>query len=205
MPNTIVFKPQYFASVDYYAALARTRKAVIDRDVRYDKRAKDVHRCEIVDTRGRVMLTVPVSKGAEHIDRWAQMNVSAHDRWWERHVTALESAYGRTPFFEFYIDRFLPFIGEGVVGRPIVDVDIEIDRILRDTLLIDTEVTYDASAIDPSETTDYRRNPLPDAGIGTYWQIRSDRLGFEPGLSVLDLLFSLGPEAALLLHRHRLR
>ncbi len=197
--KTAVFRPQYFGSVDYYAALARTPRAVIDRDIRYDKRAKDVHRYEIADTRGRVMLTVPVSKGAEHARLWNQMTVSAHDQWWERHVTALESAYGRTPFFEFYIDRFLPLIGEGVAGRPIVEVDIEIDRILRQTLLIDTEVTYDASGLSPEETTDYRREPLPDAGIGPYWQIRRDRLGFEPSLSVLDLLFSLGPEAALVL------
>jgi len=197
--KTAVFRPQYFGSVDYYAALARAPRAVIDRDIRYDKSAKDVHRYEIADTRGRVMLTVPVSKGAEHTQNWSQMTVSAHDQWWERHVTALESAYGRTPFFEFYIDRFLPLICEGVAGRSIVDVDIELDRILRQTLLIDTEVTYDASGLSPEEITDYRREPLPDAGIGPYWQIRSDRLGFEPRLSVLDLLFSLGPEAALVL------
>ena len=201
--KTPVFKPQYFGTVDYYAALARAPKAVVDRGVRYDKRAKDVHRCEIVDTRRRMLLTVPLSKGAEHVSCWQDMVVSAHDEWWQRHVTALESAYGRTPFFEFYIDRLLPFMGPEAVGRPIVDIDIELDAIVRRLLLIDTEVTYDASELGPGEITDYRREPIPDAGIGPYWQVRAGKLGFEPGLSVLDLLFSLGPEAALLIRDKR--
>lgn len=198
--KTVVFGPRYFGSVDYYAAMARAEKVVIDRGVRYDKRAKDVHRCEIVDTRQRVLLTVPVSKGAEHVSRWQDMAVSAHDSWWERHVTALESAYGRTPFFEFYIDRLLHFMGPEAVGRSIVDVDIELDAVMRRLLLIDAEVTYDASGLDPAETTDYRREAIPDAGIGPYWQVRADKLGFTPGLSILDLLFSLGPEAARHIH-----
>ncbi|MDE6145308.1 MAG: WbqC family protein, partial [Muribaculaceae bacterium] len=31
-----------------------------------------------------------------------------------------------------------------------------------------------------------------------YWQVRADRLGFIPNLSILDLIFNLGPETALL-------
>ena len=71
---------------------------------------------------------------------------------------------------------------------------------MRRLLLIDAEVTYDASGLDPAETTDYRREAIPDASIGPYWQVRADKLGFTPGLSILDLLFSLGPEAARHIH-----
>ncbi len=198
--KTAVFAPRYFGSVDYYAAIARAENVVIDRGVRYDKRAKDVHRCEIVDTRQRVLLTVPVSKGTGHVSRWEDMVVSAHDSWWERHVTALESAYGRTPFFEFYIDRLLPFMGPDAVGRPIVDIDIELDAVMRRLLLIDTKVTYDATALNPEEIVDYRREAIPPSGLGPYWQVRADKLGFTAGLSILDLLFSLGPEAARHIH-----
>ena len=79
--------------------MARAEKVVIDRGVRYDKRAKDVHRCEIVDTRQRVLLTVPVSKGAEHVSRWQDMAVSATTRGgngmsprWSRLMAALHSS-----------------------------------------------------------------------------------------------------------------
>ncbi len=34
-----------------------------------------------------------------------------------------------------------------------------------------------------------------------YSQLRGDRLGFIPGLSILDAIFNLGPETPLLLHR----
>lgn len=54
--------PQYFGSIAYYAALAMHARAVVDTGLRYDKRRKSVHRCEIIDTRARLMLTVPVSR-----------------------------------------------------------------------------------------------------------------------------------------------
>ena len=34
-----------------------------------------------------------------------------------------------------------------------------------------------------------------------YWQVREDKLGFISGLSVLDLIFNLGPEAVVYLDR----
>lgn len=35
--------------------------------------------------------------------------------------------------------------------------------------------------------------------IEPYWQVRMDSLGFQPNLSILDLIFNLGPEAAIYL------
>lgn len=36
-------------------------------------------------------------------------------------------------------------------------------------------------------------------GFARYYQVREDKLGFLPHLSVVDLLFNLGPEALLYL------
>ena len=94
--------PQLFGSVAYYAAMAQYRKAVVDTSLRYDKRFKSVHRYSIADARGELRLTVPVSRpeGAFLAGNltWRDVTVSAHGRWWEVHLQALESAYGRTPF-----------------------------------------------------------------------------------------------------------
>ncbi|QCD41734.1 hypothetical protein E7747_05220 [Duncaniella dubosii] len=34
-----------------------------------------------------------------------------------------------------------------------------------------------------------------------YWQVRADKIGFISNLSVLDLIFNLGPEAVIYLDR----
>ncbi|MDE6643883.1 MAG: WbqC family protein, partial [Muribaculaceae bacterium] len=42
---------------------------------------------------------------------------------------------------------------------------------------------------------------LPSLQCVPYYQVRADRLGFIPNLSILDLIFNLGPEAPLLLKK----
>ena len=63
-------------------------------------------------------------------------------------------------------------------------------------LLIDTELSYDAS--DAIEMP-----PVPT--LPEYWQIRRSALGFLPDLSVLDPIFNLGPEAAVAVRAATLR
>ncbi|MDE7407886.1 MAG: WbqC family protein [Muribaculaceae bacterium] len=103
--------PQYFGSIAWYAALASHSHAVIDCGMRFDKRMKTVHRCSIAGNDGPLALTVPISKPVSMTRaRWHDIEVSRHGQWWHVHRTALESAYGRTPYFEFYIDRFKPWL-----------------------------------------------------------------------------------------------
>ena len=111
-PNeTIILPPVYFGGIDYYATMAAYGNVIIDRNWRFDKRKKFTHRCTIADTRGELQLTVPIEKPFKsHETTWNNIKVSSHGEWWNVHRVALESAYGRTPFFEFYIDYFLPFL-----------------------------------------------------------------------------------------------
>lgn len=197
--TTAVFAPQYFGSVRYYAALWRCRRAFIDTGLRYDKRFKSIHRCEIADTHGQLALTVPVARPQAGEPRlWSAARVSAHGQWWHNHIVSLESAYGRTPYFEFYIDRFKPWLCD--TGLTVTNMCRGIDETLRCTLGIDTEVRY--ATPQPGEyAIDLRNNRFEDIRDVEYYQVRADRFGFIPGLSVLDLLFNMGPESVLILDR----
>jgi len=183
----IVLPPAYFGGIGRFAAIAAAGKTAIDPTLRFNKRQKWVHRCDIADTRGTVQLTVPIVKPeSSHTALWSDILISDHGGWWHIHWTTLESAYGRTPFFEFYADRFAPFFRHCPEGR-LTDFTTALDAVILNILglpqLTAPDVTYAAAR------TDYA--PLP------YWQVRADRLGFIPGLSILDLIFNLGPEAPL--------
>ena len=59
---------------------------------------------------------------------------------------------------------------------------------------------------DEEGVTDYRdairpKNPLPDDRFQPrrYYQVYEQKHGFQPNLSILDLLFNEGPEAVLYL------
>lgn len=195
--------PRLFGSVAYYALLARFPAVYIDYDMRYDKRAKQTHRFAICGNNGPLNLTVPVSrpKGAflQGNLRWSDILVSAHGEWWDTIYTALCSAYGRTPFFEFYIDRLRP----AFVPRPLADIEklTELSRFadtaVRSILGLET-INAEAPG---TEEFDYRQTDI-DALYPPrpYWQVRGDSMGFTAGLSILDLIFNLGPEAPVYLH-----
>lgn len=191
----ILLAPRYFGSIDYYASMAAFGSAVVDTSMHFDKRRKETHRCLIADTRGELMLTVPIEKPSGR--GWADVKVSAHGAWWNVHRVALESAYGRTPFFEFYIDRFLPFLRERIPGQGegVIALDGAIDAVVRDILLIDSPVSYSAVRNVGSDDCDCRQGEMPVSCTMPYYQVRAAKLGFISGLSILDLIFNLGPES----------
>lgn len=243
LPLTVM-PVRLFAPIGYYMALAQQQRVVVDTAMLFDKRAKAVHRYDIVDTQGRCQLTVPINRphSGSPTDRplWTDAAVSRHGQWWRLHRTALESAYGRTPFFEYLIDRFDTVLcdpADPAAAPNVVELARRADALIRPLLLLDTPVewrpltTQEATAIAAEPTAvataepdiaaksvaaaiakpvaaaaDLRRADFTLTAPQPYWQVRQSKLGFQPNLSILDALFNLGPEAALLLpHRLHLR
>lgn len=196
---------KYFGTVDYYAAIAACRKVVVDDTARYDKRQKDTHRMDIIDSHGLKQLTVPVSKPDDVEGRlhWSDIRISRHGQWWHVIDETLASAYGRTPFFEFYIDRLRRFFA---VTTPDEFGDIatlcrEADKAVRQIIGFDNEVIYaseDSSGVTSCFSTS---SGVPETHPVEYYQVRADRFGFVPHLSILDLIFNMGPESALVLKK----
>ncbi len=224
-PAEVAVMPlRYYGSVPYYARLARFSTVIIDCRCRFDKRDKATHRFDIVDTHGPLRLTLPVSRPDIPRATLSSIAVSSHGAWWGVQRVSLESAFGRTPFFEFYIDRFLPFLSHSTPSRfPLLwQLDGAIDAVIRRSLSLSTRVlfltpgTTDASAPEVTNFTDPADVSLPSGAESwdsllasavqassipvnplPYWQVRADHHGFSPSLSILDLLFNLGPESPL--------
>ena len=187
---TVILPPQYLGTAGYYALMASSPVAVIDTAMRYDKRFKSAHRTVIAGNSGPVTLTVPVTHtpGAR---TWDDVRISSHGHWWTVHTGAIESAYGRTPYFEHFFPALQPLLSEKAVGMPVALFDCIIDATIRQLLGITTRLSTTTPPGTPDELiADYRRTPIPD--VAPYPQLRQDTLGFIPSLSVLDPLFNLG-------------
>lgn len=192
--KAVLLPPMLFPPVAYYAIMNSASAFGFDTELRYNKSDKGTHRFTIADTRGPLRLTVPVSHPA--VTRtWADVTVSDHGRWWETMPVALESAYGRTPFFEFYIDRLMPVFSPEPIS--ITELCARADSIVRGILDIPDKVLNAGVEKNLYTPSFFNRN----FNLPQYWQVRRDSLGFIDGLSVLDLIFNLGPEAQLYLDR----
>ena len=206
LPIEITLPLQYFGSVDYYARLAACRRVVIDDAARFDKRLKSAHRLTVCDTHGIINLTVPVSKPTERGHnplRWTDILVSRHGAWWHVIAETLASAYGRTPFFEFYIDRLKPFFSASTPDEfPTV---AKLCRAANDAVAailgLDNAVVYSSDNITDGISTAKgadAANPLTIQPV-EYYQVRADKFGFQPSMSILDLIFNMGPESLAVL------
>ncbi len=98
----------YLAPVEYYAHLMAAGEAWVEVHDHYMKQTYR-NRCIIAGPNGRIDLTVPTVKPDTLKCATKDIRISDHGNWRHMHQYALESAYGHTPYYEFYRDDFVPF------------------------------------------------------------------------------------------------
>lgn len=209
--STLVLPPVLCGSIGYYALMASYGDVIIDNNCRYDKRRKLMHRYDIADVNGRLTLTIPVVKPSiSNGATWNEVGVSTHGQWWNIHKVALWSAYGRTPFFEYYIDEFIPFLApnNGKIIGSLIELNNGVDAVIRKILAIDSRVKYSLTEDEilklkstSTQYIDYRNSDFSLNKIVEYYQVRANQCGFIPNLSILDLIFNMGPESPLVLKK----
>lgn len=201
----------YFGPVQWYQKLAHGGVSTIER---YDHFIKQTfrNRCVIATTQGPQALTVPVeSQQGLRIDKteMKDVRISDHGAWRHLHWQALQSAYGESPFFEYYVDDILPFFERK--WEFLFDFNLAITYKMCELLDIEphielTDEYMPTLQMDDVATVDYRdtirpKHPLPDPSFvpRPYYQVYQQKFGFLPNLSILDLLFNEGNEAVLYL------
>ena len=160
------------------------------------------NRCLIATTQGIQALTVPVERSEGKKEGTIRdVRISDHGNWRHLHWNALMSAYGESPFFEYYQDDIWPFFEKR--WESLFDFNEAIREKMCELLDIQPKVS---STINYKQSTinviDFRsainpKHPLPDPDFEPkpYYQVYQQKHGFLPNLSILDLLFNMGPES----------
>jgi hypothetical protein len=165
----------------------------------------------IATANGMQALTFPV----EHTDEkmlTKDLRISDHNNWRRIHWNALMSAYSESPFFDYYADDIHPFFEKKYDF--LIDFNEAIRQKVCELLDIHPNVEYTRSFLSPltsnpspithhpSPLIDFReiinaKHPQADADFQPqrYWQVFEGKHGFQANLSILDLLFNMGPES----------
>ena len=185
----------YFGPVQWYQKLCRFDDVWIDADEPFLKQTYR-NRCVIAAANGLQSLTVPVAKAPILRD----VRVSDHGNWRHLHWQALVSAYGESPFFEYYADDLRPFFERK--WEFLFDFNMEITHKMCELLDIEATPKSLPPSVSHDGMADFRqvinpKHPQPDADFQPrpYYQVFAQRHGFQPNLSVLDLLFNMGNES----------
>ena len=187
----VLLATTYFGPVQWYQKLNRCEAYSIDGDELFMKQSFR-NRCYIAAANGVQALTVPVEKARLTRD----VRISDHGDWRRVHWNAIQSAYGESPFFEYYQDDLRPFYERRW------DFLYDFNEAIRQTVCDLIDIHPSPSTIHHPPLTDYRtainpKHPAADADFEPkpYYQVYASRYGFQPNLSVLDLLLNMGPES----------
>lgn len=234
----VLLATTYFGPIQWYQKLYRADHAWIECCESFQKQTYR-NRCLIATTQGVQALTVPIASegstaaatltaaecapvmgGASpsgfHASLITAVRISDHGQWRRLHWNALQSAYGESPFFEYYEDDLRPFF------EPRWEYLFQLNEAIRQKMceLIDIrpQVSFTTQYIGQSTVSvavggqkagealnidhDYRdaiqpKHPAPDADfrLRDYYQVYRQKHGFLPNLSILDLLLNMGPES----------
>lgn len=195
----------YFGPVQWYQKLNRYDTCLIEQHDHFVKQTYR-NRCVIAATNGLQTLSIPVEKFEGAKCEMRDVRISDHANWRHQHWYALQSAYGESPFFEYYEDDIRPFFERK--WDFLYDFNWEIT--LKMCELIDIMPCMrrtDSYELEPLEgVIDFRETIRPkhpgrddEFKPRTYYQVYQQKYGFQPNLSILDLLFNQGNESVLFL------
>lgn len=222
MTTLAVLQPGYLPWLGFFDQMRRADVFVYYDDVAFDKHGWR-NRNRIKSPTGPQWLTVPVRHKGLSGQKLLEVELDPNRPWRRKHVTALAQLYARSPHTADYLPQLGRTLD--APWTKLVELDIALSQLLAQWLCIRT-ATHRASALGiPGSrsqrlvelcrqfgarrylTGDSARNYLDlelfdQAGIEVVWQnYRHPRYpqqfgAFTPYLSVVDLLFNVGPLAA---------
>ena len=186
---------QYNPSITYFQQVVRAEKILIEKHEHYLKQSYR-NRCRILTAHGPKELAVPVKKGNRKT-KITELEIDYSQNWVNVHWRSIRSAYGSAPFFSFYSD-YLQQIYEKKITL-LFELNSTLLQFYLKCLNIKKPILYTESYVPvySGEITDYRNKIHPKIKpdileIIPYNQVFGKQ--FVPDLSIIDVLFSQGPE-----------
>jgi hypothetical protein len=203
----LVYPALYNGPVNYYARLIREQEIKLEQHDHYTKQTYR-NRFTIMGPNGILTLTVPVSRKRGMKTLMKDVRVDYDTPWNKIHWRSLVASYTASPYFALMMDELQPFYAGKF--KFLIDLNLGLLQTTLDLLGIDSRVILSDAFTPITENADPRKVIHPKLDISSfdpvfhpvaYHQVFSDRHGFLPNLSVLDLLFNQGSDAIGILQK----
>lgn len=197
MKGKILVSTAYLPPVEYFSLISHSDQIYIEREENYIKQSYR-NRCYILSSHGRQLLSVPVYLGSQHKTPLKEIRIDYSKRWQQVHLRALTASYSSSPYFQFYFE-----IIEKIISRKIdflIDLNTELTQSFLEILKMKSKLIFTTDFEPPgSGDNDYRYNLSPKKQSQfsgkEYIQVFGNDNHFVQGLSIVDLIFNMGPEA----------
>ncbi|MFO7978722.1 MAG: WbqC family protein [Bacteroidales bacterium] len=201
MPRKIIISTAYLPPIDYMMWLYFSDEVLIEAYETYPRQTWR-NRCRIVSANGLLDLSIPVEKPHNKPAITKEVMISTRHSWQKNHWRAIQSAYSKSPFFIYYKDAF-----EAMYNQPppakLLDWNYKLLEVIASQIIPLPQIKYTQEYQKvPADMKDLREAFSPKAHrqqqdishqLPEYYQVFSASMPFQPNLSILDLLFNIGP------------
>jgi hypothetical protein len=186
---------QYNPGIAYFQQLVRAESVLLEQQEHYIKQSYR-NRCRILTAHGPKELAIPVKKGNRKT-KISELEIDYSQNWINVHWRSIRSAYGSAPFFAYYSD----YLEEIYHQQPplLWDLNLAFLRFYLRCLNIKKPILFTQSYMPGygEDVADLRNKIHPKQNpdnleIKAYPQVFGKQ--FVPDLSIIDVLFSQGPE-----------
>ena len=192
MLNNPLLSTAYLAPISYYAILLQDPNCRIELHEHFIKQSIR-NRCDIYGANGKLRLSIPKQRKGSSKTIIENLKISYRNNWQKQHWNAIESAYNSSPFFEYYKDDLKPFFEEK--EEYLVNFNSKLQNAILSMLQQENMIKNTTEYLHKGDFFDLRNYTWKLKNQEKYDQVFMEKQGFIPNLSILDLLFNLGPES----------
>lgn len=203
MSTPVLLSANYLPPVSYFHAIAKNPVDILlDQHEHFPKQTYR-SRTHIATANGILDLFIPIQHGRKEHVAMKEVKISYDHDWQRLHWSSIQTAYRSSAYFEYYEDSFAPFYEKK--HDYLFDFNLEQLQIVLRLLKIQREIKctefYQESY---PEELDFRKSIHPKkpsvyTNPKVYYQVFEDRTGFQPQVSIIDLLFNQGPQGKMFL------
>ena len=197
----ILIHPNYFPNIHQFTQIIKANNILFEVSDNYQKQTFR-NRTYIYGANGKLGLFIPVIHTHKNRELFKDVKISYESNWMDLHLKSLQSAYRSSPYFEYFEDDFIKLYSEK--EKFLADFNIKCIRLI--SSLLDLDLVYKISGEYVEKTNDIidlrdLSNARKEKKIDTpkYIQVFESKHGYINNLSILDLIFSEGPNSVSLI------
>ena len=199
--DNLILTTAIFPPVEYFVLLVRYGKAFLENDEHFNKQTYR-NRYIINAANGPLSQIIPVKRDHDRKTKITDVGIDYNYPWQRQYWRAIFAAYNSSAFFLFYQDEIKELFYQQYSS--LFQFNMEALHLLLDLLQLHVPVETTGKFVKHYHyALDMRYKLSPkkpiQLNLKPWSQVFDEKYGFNPRVSILDLLFNKGPESAIYL------
>jgi hypothetical protein len=196
--NSPIFHIEFFPCIAYLTKIEQEKQITIELYESFVKQSLR-NRCVVLSSNGLQNIIVPIVKNKEKRITTKEAEISYKENWQLKAWRTIFSAYGKSPYFEYYADEIQDILIKKKY-KYLYELDLSIMMFIKKAFELSFQIGFTEDFNRDNNIRNYtsmfsiQSREEDGKGFEEYFQCFSYKFPFQKNLSCLDLLFCKGKE-----------